>query len=258
MNVLSNALLATLKSVLSQYSSSRVEDYCLCRKLSYALVDGRMGFAFLPECEGLTEVVEPKAYVRKVFSLAWKGEAETSLALATMSALTHKWIDEGGEVDFDSTSLIDVVDIKKGDKVIMIGYMRRVLDEIVERGARVILYEDNYRLRCEAKQLGVEAYPGSYVLLEDSAEVVIATGASLLDPRGPYVLDKVSAKEKVLLGPTATVHPYFAKLLGATRVGGSYVPKESQEKVLSAIKAGYGYHKLVKLGLIKRWFAKAS
>ena len=258
MNVLSNALLATLKSPLSKKSSAKLEDFGFGRRLSYAIVEGRAGFAYAPEAEAPSFVPEPGMYVRKLFLQAWKGLVETSLALAALTALTNAWIDEGGEVEMPAPPLVEALGIKNDDKVILIGHMKNIIDDLLKAGADVKLYEDDPKLRCEAKDLGVEAYPGSYVLLEEDADVIIATGSSLLDPRSVYAFEKIPAKVKVLIGPTASVHPYFAKLIGATHVGGTYLPKENQEKVLTLIKAGYGYKKLSRAGLLKKWFSKAS
>jgi len=257
-NVLSNALIATLRSPLNRFSSAKLEDFGVSSKLSYAIVEGSVGFAYAPQAEAPSYVPSKNEYVRNVFKVAWKGPIETSLALATLSALTQLWIDEGGEVDFKDLDLISLLGLKEGDKVIMIGYMKNVLKHLVKSGIKVVLYEDNYRFRCEAREEGVEAYPGSYVLLEQGGDAIIATGSSLLDPRSTIIFEKLDAKEKLLIGPTATVHPYFAKLVGATMVGGSYVKPENREKALRLIKAGYGYKKLVKAGLVEKWFAKAS
>ncbi len=258
MNLLANALLATLRSPLSKYSSAKLDDFGYTKKLSYTIVNGRLGFAFAPEAEAPSFVPEEGMYVRKLFLQAWRGLVETSLALAAMNSLTQLWIDEGGEVEMPAPPLTEALEIAKGEKVIVIGFMKGVVEEIVNAGAQVVLYEDDYKLRCEARDLGVEAYPGSYVLLEDSADVIIATGSSLLDPRSLNAFERIPAKRKALIGPTASLHPYFAKLVGATHVGGTYVPKENQERVLTLIKAGYGYKKLVRMKLLKKWFAKAS
>ena len=256
--MLSNALLATLKSPLTKWSSAKLSDFSFGRRLSYALVEGRLGFAFAPEAEAPSFVPEPGMYVRKLFLQAWKGPVETSIALAAMAALTHLWIDEGGNVEMPAPPITEILNIKKDDKVILIGHIKGVISELLEAGAKVKLYEDDPKLRCEAKDLGVEAYPGSYILLEEEGDVIIATGSSLLDPRSVYAFEKLPARAKMLVGPSATVHPYFAKLVGATHVGGTYVPKENQDKVLTLIKSGYGYRKLVKGGLLKKWYAKAS
>jgi len=258
MNALSNALIATLRSPLNAFSSAKLEDFGVTNKFSYAIVEGSLGLAYAPKAEAPSHVPSKNEYVRNVFKMAWKGVVETSLALATLSALTQLWIDKGGEVDFEEKDLISLLGLKEGDKVIMVGYMKNVLKDLVKNKIKVVLYEDNYQFRCEAKGEGVEAYPGSYILLEEGGEAIIATGSSLLDPRSIYVFEKVDAREKLLIGPSATVHPYFAKLIGATMVGGSYIKPENRDKVLTLVKVGYGYKKLTKMGLIEKWFARAS
>jgi len=258
LNMLSNALLATLKSPLTKWSSAKLSDFGVGRKLSYALVEGRLGFAFVPDAEAPDFVPEPGMYVRKLFLHAWKGPVETSLALASMSALTQLWIDSGGEVEMPPPKLAEALGIEKGETVILIGHMKGIIKDLLDAGASVRLYEDDPQLRCEAKEMGVEAYPGSYILLEGEADVIIATGSSLLDPRSVFAFEKIPARVKALIGPTATIHPYMAKLLGATHVGGTYVPREEQGKVLSLLKAGYGYRRLLRAGLLRKWFAKAS
>ncbi|UXD22779.1 hypothetical protein IPA_08170 [Ignicoccus pacificus DSM 13166] len=256
MNLLANALIATLRSPLSKYSSAKLEDFGIAKKLSYVKTLGAVGFAFAPEMEYPDFLPTKETFIRELFKRAWTGAPETSLALAALSAITQKWIDDGGEVEMPAPDLVEALGIDKGMKVLMIGYMAGVVEEVKEAGAEVVLYEDNYMLRCSAKDLGVKAYPGSYALLEEEADAIIATGSSLLDPRIAFVFDKVKAPVKALVGPTATVHPYFARLIGATHVGGSYVPPEKREEVLGMIKMGYGYKRLVRSGLIQKWFAR--
>lgn len=254
--MLANALIATIRSPLSAYSSAKLEDFGIAKKLAYVKTIGAVGFSFAPEMEHPDFLPSKETFVRELFKFAWKGAPETSLALAALSAITQKWIDDGGKVEMPPPPLVDALEIEKGVKVMMIGYMSGVVDELLEAGATVTLYEDNYMLRCNAKDKGIEAYPGSYALIEENADVIIATGASLFDPRIALVFEKVKASKKALIGPTATAHPYFARLIGATHVGGSYVPPEKREELLNMIKMGYGYKRLVKKGLIMKWFSK--
>ncbi|ALU12553.1 hypothetical protein EYM_05095 [Ignicoccus islandicus DSM 13165] len=256
MNLLSNALIATLKSALSKYSTSRIEDLGISKRMSYAKVMDSIGFAYCPDTEP-PEIIELEGLmVRDLFKLAWKGIAETSLALSALSALTQKWIEEGGEVETPSPKVSEMIGLQRGMKVIAIGYMKNVIEELKKEGAQVVLYEDNHVYRCEAKRSGIESYPGNYVFLEDDADAIIATGSSLLDPRLSIVFEKVKSRAKLLIGPTATVHPYFASLLGATHVAGTYVPPENRGKVLTMLKLGYGYKRLIESGLVKKWFVK--
>ncbi len=255
--MLSSALIATLKSALSKYSTSKVEDIGISKRMSYAKVMDSIGFAYCPDTEPPQPIELEGLLVRDLFKLAWSGIAETSLALSALSALTQKWIDEGGNVEMPSPKVSEIIGAQRGMKVIVIGYMKNVIEELVREGAEVTLYEDNHVYRCEAKRLGVKSYPGNYVFLEEDADAIVATGASLLDPRLSLVFDKVKAKAKLLIGPTATVHPYFASLIGATHVAGSYVPPENREKTLTLLKLGYGYKRLTESKLILKWFAKA-
>jgi uncharacterized protein (DUF4213/DUF364 family) len=254
--LLASALVATLKSPLSKYSSAKLEDFGIAKKLSYVKTLGAVGFAFAPEMEHPDFLPTKDTFVRELFKKAWTGAPETSLALAALAAITQKWIDDGGEVEMPAPSLVEALGISKGMKVLMVGYMAGVVEELKEAGAEVTLYEDNYMLRCSAKDLGIKAYPGSYALLEEEADVIIATGSSLLDPRIAFIFDKVKANAKALIGPSATVHPYFARLIGATHVGGSYVPPDRREEILNMIKMGFGYKRLVKSALVQKWFAK--
>ncbi len=256
MNLLANALIATIRSPLSKYSSAKLEDFGIAKKLAYVKTLGAVGFAFAPEMEHPEFLPTKDTFIRELFKYAWTGAPETSLALAALSAITQKWIDDGGEVEMPAPPLVEALGIGRGTKVMMIGYMAGVVEELVEAGAEVKLFEDNYMLRCTAKDKGVKAYPGSYALLEEDADVIIATGSSLLDPRITFIMDKVRAKIKAFIGPTATVHPYFARLMGATHVGGSYVPPDKRDEVLNMIKMGYGYKRLVKAGVVQKWFAR--
>ncbi len=220
-----------------------VEEWGLAKRNSFVLAKGYLGFAFLPESEPLCCV--PKT-IGEALSLAWRGVAETSLALSAMFLLTNMWIEMERKVNF----VEKVLPVEVEGKVIMIGYMEGVAKRI---NGEVVIYEDNHILRCKAKEMGFKSFPGSYFLLEKEADAIIATGASMLDPRILHV-QRVRAEKKILMGPTASVLPWVARALGFTHVAGSYVERERRREVLEKIKAGYGYKRLSREGVVKKWY----
>ncbi len=239
--MLAEVLLSSFKEL--GFEDFEIEEWGLTRRNSYVYARGYLGFAFLPESEPLCCV--PKT-ITEALALAWKGTAETSLALASMFLLTNMWIDKGGKVNFVEKAL----PFELEGKVIMVGYMEGVAKAIK---GEVVVYEDSYILRCRAKELGFKAYPGSYLLLEKEADAVIATGASLLDPRILHV-QRIRAEKKILMGPTASVLPFVASSLGFTHVAGSYVEKDKRKEVMEKIKAGYGYKRLSREKVVKKWY----
>ena len=249
---LADILLRVLGRELGAWSHVRLIDYGFTPYFSYALSeDGFLGVAYNPggACSRCFEAGET---VFELASLAWLGSVETSLALAAFSTATQAWIHEDpGRVEMPAPP-VDQWAPRLGGEALLVGYMRGVGEELEKLGYKVRVVEDNPILRREAEEKGFETYPGSYIYML-RPRLIVASGASLLDPRLYFYMKSLGEPYAILLGPTATIHPEAARLLGFTCVGGSYIDPGKTDRALRLLKLGAGYHELRRRGLIDKW-----
>ncbi|BEP16801.1 hypothetical protein PYJP_01530 [Pyrofollis japonicus] len=216
---------------------------------------GHVGFAFaVPEAPLHVEVIEDEHSLGELMGLAWQHPLLTSVALAAANAAMQALVDDEEDVVCFSCDLLEMLGLRKGDRVAIIGYVHRVADmiaDIVGRG-NVVLYEDNPMHRLDAAEKGLAARPGNQFLIEaEDYDVVLATGASLVDPRLMAALERRMPRVFAMVGPTSSFHPGTARQLGLTVYGGSHVPRENRDRVLRRIKAGYGFKAISKL--VRKW-----
>lgn len=252
---LAEALLSPFTGRLSSYGSLVVREAGLARKWVYVVTEaGHLGIAFAIGDAPLPEEVLGEHTLGELMGLAWQHPLLSSLALAAANAAMSAVIDDDpGAVCFDC-DFIELLSLEQGERVAIVGYVHKVADIIAESVGRenVVLYEDNPVHRREASERGLEARPGNQLLVElDGFDKVVATGASLVDPRLWAALLHAEPKLVGVVGPTSSFHPLSARLLGFHVIGGSYIPPESRNHVLRLVKAGYGFRGLSRL--VKKW-----
>ena len=244
----------------SAYGREPVVELGVTRKWVYLVTrSGALGIAYAEPQEPLPEEILENRSLADLMALAWQHPLLTSVALAAANAAMQLAVDAGDvEVEY-GVSVVDLLDIERGDRVALVGYMEKVAAELEARAGRgnVTVYEDNQVHRAEALEKGYTAKPGNQLLAEaEEYTVIVATGASLLDPRLATAVEKAKPKAFALVGPTASFHPETARALGATAYGGTYIPREARDKVLKLVRAGYGYKALRKH--VKKWSIRLS
>jgi uncharacterized protein (DUF4213/DUF364 family) len=252
--VLRDVLLAVLEERLGRWRDLRLREAGLAPHFSYVVLEnGAVGMAYNPGDRCALCLEEGfEASIEGLLELAWRGPVETSLALAAFSAVTQSWIDEDrGAVCMPAPPLSHYAP-REGGEALMVGYMRGMAEELVSLGYGVVVLEDDARLLEEARARGLEAYPGSYMYVF-RPRLLVATGASMLDPRLHAYMASLRDTWSILVGPTATMHPEAAFRLGFHCVGGSYVSPENRGKILRLLKLGAGYHLLWRRGLVEKW-----
>lgn len=257
---MAEALLSPFRGRLSSYASLAVREVGLARKWVYVVTEaGQLGIAFASAESPLPVEVLGEHTLGELMGLAWQHPLLSSLALAAANAAMQALVDDDpGAVCFEC-DFIELLGLEKGERVAIIGYVHRVADIIAETVGRenIVLYEDNPVHRREAAERGLEARPGNQLLVEiDGFDKVVATGASLVDPRLWIALAHADPRLVGVVGPTSSFHPLSARLLGFDVIGGSYVPEKNRERVLSLVKAGYGFRGISRL--VRKWSNKTS
>ncbi len=231
-----------VKNIRQTYDHSPIEiiDACICLRYTYVLVKiGAREYLGLSHTfidhlrrrPPSTELVSPANLVDYILS---SDPYERQLGFALLNAYSQYLYDQIGSIDLSNdVDASDAIDISGYDMVLFIGDIRPLVERVRVRAREVFVLEDDPCRRSDS-------LPGTYIsFIGDRADIVFITGSALVNGSMDYILDMISrAREKVLVGPTAQLHPVFLKDTGITRIAGCYVL--DPEKVIGGLKLGYG------------------
>ncbi|OWJ55492.1 hypothetical protein Pdsh_01470 [Pyrodictium delaneyi] len=204
---------------------------------------------------------------RMLARLAGRGEPlAAALAVAAVNAVTNAWIECTTEppVEVQRRSLSEILGVRRGDRVVLLGYMAGVADELRSTGAEVLVAELDPALREEARRAGYPVLEAREEALEAlrSADIAVASGSAVLDP--PLLLEEFeaarAARERALVGHTSSFHPVVGARLGATLVAGTYIDRSICREIRWTVAAGGGPHRAEtrrRVRLVK-WVARAK
>ncbi|HIP66115.1 MAG TPA: hypothetical protein EYH08_06300 [Pyrodictium sp.] len=215
------------------------------------LSTGHVGIAFLPREEAVP--VEHSLYgerptLRTLLRYADTSISTRSLALSGVVAATNAWIESTPEpgIHVQKKPLHELVDLKKGDLVLIVGYMRPIVREFLAAGARVVVAEKSRVMRLLGSEEEKAEFIDEYEALDvaGKADILIVTGSSLLYPQllTRLLKEASSAKCRALIGPTASLHPKIMDVLGLDLLGGSYIHRSVSHIVERIVELGGGYH----------------
>jgi uncharacterized protein (DUF4213/DUF364 family) len=258
--ILGKAMREVLDSALRKWAGLRIADAFLGARYSYVeLVGGWCGVAYVPghdlgrEVDVLEEAT-PRLLARLVERGFGRGAA--SLALAAINAATMAWIYESLDPPvIVEKRLSDIVGAGRGDKVVVLGYMRGIVDEFLEAGAEVYVSEIGEDLYPEAARDAESK--GFTVISRDEAEhylkkatIMVASGSALLYPELTLRELKAAsnARERVFVGPTSSFHPLLGRKIGVTLVGGVYIDPSMCNMVRWHVAGGGGLHSFRRKG----------
>ncbi len=224
------------------YDPSLVEviDACICLRYTYVLTrierKGYLGLThtFVDHLRRRSPSVTLVDPVRLTDYVLSRDPYERQLGIALLNAYSQYFYDKTGIIDLSSdVDASDALDISDRDVVLFIGDIRPLVERVRERTRETLILEDDLCRRNDS-------LPGTYIsLIGNRADVVFITGSALVNGSLDYVLGMIRrAREKVLVGPTAQLHPSFLKGTGVTRIAGCYVL--DPEKVIGGLKLGYG------------------
>jgi len=246
LGMVSSLLTSLLRGPLAGYRGRRVVELIVGARFTLAVLDtGHVGVAYTPEYwDPLGDEYSSEPSLEALARRADEGPLHRAAALAAFSAATNAWIDSGGRVR-RCESIVAELGVSKGDRVMVVGFMRRVAEEAAARGARVIVAERSPQLLAAARSLGFSVI-GDADAPEYAGEVdhLIVTGSSLLYPGLLLALlrEAAGARSRALIGPTANLHPAAIDLLGLTHIGGSFAPREASSHIRRRVMQGHGYH----------------
>jgi hypothetical protein len=152
-----------------------------------------------------------------------------SIGLALINALNHEKALTLPE-DADNSLLFDMLDVRQGTRVAMVGYFGPLIKVFKDRGA-VLEVIDQTRKIGDKQEFNAK--------LRDWADVLFLTSTSLLNQSTEEILNNVSASVRtVMLGPSTPMVPEAFAHLPVSMLAGT-VPVD-KENVLQAVRNGAG------------------
>ena len=237
---------------MAPWAKIPVERMFLGLQFSFArLSTGHVGIAFLPREEAVPvkhSLYGERPTLRTLVRYADDSVSARSLALSGIAAATNAWIESTPEpsIHVQRKPLHELVDLNKGDSVLIVGYMKPVVREFLAAGGKVIVAEKNRIMRLLGSEEEKVEFVDEYEALDVASrvDILIVTGSSLLYPQLLVRLLKEasSAKCRALIGPTASLHPKIMDILGLDLLGGSYIHRSVSHIIERMVELGWGYH----------------
>ncbi|HIQ23965.1 MAG TPA: hypothetical protein EYH50_02835 [Pyrodictium delaneyi] len=251
-NALARALKDALRAVKKEYPllDERVEEIAVSRRFTLVKLAGKgIGIAFSGDYEPPPEeLILRETTASELARYAWRHPSLTSLALAAVNAATNMLIEKSPKLDglTHDRDVVEVIDPGLEEAIALVGYIQGVARKLARRAAKIVVYEDNPTHRALAREDGFTVYPGNQLLLDsDNYDIIVATGASLLDPRILLVFSSAKrARLRGFIGPTSSFHIAAARHLGADFIAGISVPSRYRDVVTRLAKAGYGFKRI--------------
>lgn len=207
----------------------------------------------------------------RALSYAWRVLADPLATLGSraaawgmVAAATTAWIDASVSPVNPVSDEVEAIGIHSGMSVALIGFIEPLARRLVEHGAKVTAFDRNPSSRkwgCKNSETPV--LPDTYALplIEEGAfDALIVSGSALAHPGVAAKLANTAREAgtaiRVLLGPSAGIHPWICAKLGFTHVAGSHAPRETREKLVAMVKAGYGYRRFKHL--LVKWVVECT
>ena len=168
----------------------------------------------------------PSKYCNQKVSDLFKFDRESNLIdtlrIAVLNAISAKQREAGGYKILENTDPIDLIDIKPGRKITLVGAFRSYIELLSQSGANLKVLELD-------KNIFIEEHKKYYVPAEEyktilpNSDVVIITGLSLVNNTIDGLLGSANKESQIIVvGPSANMLPDIlfkngVNIIGATR-----------------------------------------
>ena len=147
-------------------------------------------------------------------------EADCSLGLAAINAITRHVFRTAGFTPMDAPDSMGILDITAADHVGMVGYFPSLVKRLRNNGIRLTVIEKKPQFHKQQENFLVSADPQT---LEGCTKVMI-TASTLLNNSIDEVLEySRRAQKRVMIGPTAGFFPDPLFARGISAIGGSEI-----------------------------------
>ena len=162
-------------------------------------------------------------------------EADCSVGLAAINAITRHVYRTAGFTPGDSPDSMGILDVDPADHVGMVGYFPSLVRRLRDNGTRLTVVEKKPQFYKRQENFLVSADPHTL----DGCNKVIVTASTLLNNSIDEVLEySRGAQKKVMIGPTAGFFPDPLFARGISAIGGSEI--RSAELARQRLSANLG------------------
>ncbi len=173
-----------------------------------------MGSRYKPEQFSGRHPVELARYC------AGDDEADCSLGMAAVNAITRHVFRKAGFASMDAPDSMGILDIDAADHVGMVGYFPSLVKRLRNSGIKLTVIEKKPQFHKQQENFLVSADPRT---LEGCNKVMI-TASTLLNNSLDGLLDYIrQAQRRVMIGPTAGFFPDPLFTRGIATIGGSEI-----------------------------------
>ena len=164
-------------------------------------------------------------------------EADCSLGLAAINAITRHVFRTAGFTPMDAPDSMGILDITAADHVGMVGYFPSLVKRLRNNGIRLTVIEKKPQFHKQQENFLVSADPQT---LEGCTKVMI-TASTLLNNSLDALLDYTrQAQRRVMIGPTAGFFPDPLFARGISAIGGSEIRNPEQARKRLSANQGLG------------------
>ncbi len=257
---LSRILLEALDSPLRRWAGLPVTGYTVSRYTIVVLSHYWCGIAYTVPGARPAATLPLEVSTRLLARNADLGPVERSLAIAAVNAATTAWLYYTLEPPVHvEPCLLDLAGIGPGDVLVLAGFMEPLARRARERGARVIVFENDSVLKARAEREGYQVAQGEKEKARalGKATHFFMSGSGLVEDPARALEELRAAREavKALVGPTASFHPLIGERLGVDIVAGSSVMPGGCGEAWRLIASGHGAHSLSKRIRVVKWAA---
>ena len=164
-------------------------------------------------------------------------EADRSLGLAAINAITRHVFGNAGFTPGDAPDSMGILDIAADDQIGMVGYFPSLVKRLRADGIRLTVVEKKPQFHKRQHNFLVSADMQTL----DSCNKVMITASTLLNDSIDEVLEfSLGAEKKVMIGPTAGFFPDPLFARGISAIGGSEIRNPEQARRRLSANQGLG------------------
>ncbi len=223
-----------VEEVLGRELEAKVKDYCICIRYTYVeLENGGFGVYHTPIEDYEVPKFRKLSGKRAIELFRLRNEKNMllrALAWAAANAASSARVNGLDGLYYDA-SPAELAGVRSGDRVLMIGNMKALKEELLSIGAVTVVLERKYELRHDA-------LPDTFIEeLEMDFDFVFVTGSAIAVPTFERLLERISKiPKKAITGPFSSLFPTLLHEIGFDVVSG--VSVEDVESIKEFLRQG--------------------
>jgi hypothetical protein len=235
----------------------KVKDVVVGLRYTAVLLDDlKLGLAFTLRGPFMTRErldISTKDPIELSTLLASTSPIEASIGLATINAASQIFVSR--ERIYPSESLLEVLELRKEDQILLVGLMIPLAWELYDHVSKIWAVEDSFSVKEGPPNLELRPWWAlDHILRREKISALIVSGSAIINKTIDHILevcDEIGLKV-VLVGPSVPIFPHFWKMKGISVLAASLVTRPNL--ALKLIKTGFGSKELFKSGCLAKIF----